>query len=346
MSFVRSSVASEQRGPFGAEPTRVALDLRLVLGLGLVGLGVGMLCLGIFHGFEHGSCSSTGYSRNYGPVPHCSNGTGWWMLMLMAGLVVAGAGAALARSVGSLMLPLVFVAIGAPFIALALGNHGQLLLNASSSTGKIFAGVFGGCFVIAGLIWGVFAAREITGVSGGSLLGGLLAAVLGVGSAFAIAAGVSSAIGKTTAPSSVQVAPGVTVLSAAAETARQISLCKDLVAGERLISVREKALLTAECNTNWKAAEQQLPAAARKGALAYAAAQCKQLTQRAGSAAGLPAAAGSTLARALAAACANPTTSSQGTGLKSLQAQLCRQIVKAQVPAALQPQALAACPKS
>jgi len=346
MSFVQSSVASDQRGPFGAEPTRFPLDLRPVLGLGLVGLGVGMLCLGIFHGFEHGSCSTTGYSRNYGPVPQCSNGIGWWMLMLMAGLVVAGAGAALARSVGSLMLPLVFVAIGAPFIALALGNHGHLLFNASSSSGKIFAGVFGGCFVIAGLIWGVFAARHITGVSGGSLLGGLLAAVVGVGAAFAIAAGVSTAIGKTTAPSSVQVAPGVTVVSAAAERARQISLCKDLVAGERLISARDKALLTAECNTNWKAAEHQLPAAARRGALAYAAAQCKQQTQQAGSAAGLPAAAGSTVAHALAAACGNPATSSQGTGLKSLQAQLCQQIVKAQVPAAAQPQALAACPKS
>ncbi len=191
--------------------------------------------------------------------------------MLMAGLVVAGAGAVLARSVGSLMLPLVFVAIGAPFIALALGNHGQLMFNASSGSGKIFAGVFGGCFVIAGLIWGVFAAREITGVSGGSLLGGLLAAVVGVGAAFAIACGVSTAIGKTTAPSSVHVAPGVTVLSAAAERARQISLCKDLVAGEHLIGAHDRASLTAECRTNWKAAEHQLPAAAKRGALAYAA---------------------------------------------------------------------------
>jgi hypothetical protein len=342
MSIVQSRVASEQRGPFGGEPARSPLDLRLILGLGLVGLGVGMLCLGVFHGFEHGSCSTTGYSRNYGPVPHCTKGTGWWMLMLMAGLVVAGVGAVLARSVGSLMVPLVFVAIGAPFVALALGNHGQLLLNASSSSGKIFAGVFGGCFVIAGLIWGLFAARGITGVSGGSLLGGLLAALVGVGAAFAIAAGVSGAIGKTTAPSSVQVAPGVTVLSAAAETAREISLCKDLVAGQRLISARDRASLNAKCNTNWKAAEQQIPAAARRGALAYAAAQCKRQARQAGSAAGLPATAVATLV----AACGKPATSGQGTGLKSLEARLCRQIVKAQVPAAAQQQALAACPKA
>ncbi len=345
MSFVQSSVAPEQRGPFGAEPTRSRLDSRTVLGVGLVGLGVGMLCLGIFHGFAHGSCSTTGYSGNYGPVPHCGKGTGWWMLMLLAGLVVAGAGAAIARSVGSLIVPLLFVAIGAPFIALALGTHGQLLFNASSSSGKIFAGVFGGCFVIAGLIWGVFAARGITGVSGGSLVGGLLAALVGVGAAFAIAGGVSSAIGKTTAASSVRVTPGVTVLSAPAEKAREISLCKQLVAGERLISSPDKAALTAQCATNWKAAEHQLPAAARKGTLAYAATQCKRQTQQTGSAAGLPASAGSTLVHALAAACGNPAKSSQGSGLKSLQARLCQQIVKGQVPAAAQQQALAACPK-
>src|SRR5262249_34392954 len=158
----------------------------------------------------HGSCSSTGYSRNYGPVPHCSKGIGWWMLMLMAGVVGAGGGAGLGSSGGALMIPMLFVAIGAPFVALGFGHPGPVLLNASASSGKIFAGVFGGCFVVAGLIWGVFAARGITDVSGASLLAGLLAGVLGVGAAFAIAAGVSGAIGKTTAPSSVQVAPGVT----------------------------------------------------------------------------------------------------------------------------------------
>jgi hypothetical protein len=310
--------------------------VRLIIGLGLVGLGVGMLCLGIFHGFAHGSCSTTGYSRNYGPVPHCSKGIGWWMLMLLAGLVVAGAGAVLARSVGSLLLPLVFVAIGAPFIALALGNHGQLLFNTSSSSGKIFAGVFGGCFVIVGLIWGAFAAREITGVSGGSLFAGLLAAAAGIAGAFAIAGGVSSAIGKTTTPSSVQVAPGVTVLSPAAERAREISLCKNLVSSQRLISAHDKSVLSAECNTNWTAAAHQLPAAAKKGALAYASAQC---AQHAGASAGSP------VARTLAAACKNPTTSSHGAGLRNVQAQLCQQIVRTQVPAVARQRALSACPK-
>ncbi len=346
MSFVQSSVASEQRGPFGAEPTRSRPDLGPVLGLGLVGLGLGMLCLGIFHGFAHGSCSSTGYSRNYGPVPHCSSGTGWWMLMLMVGLVVAGGGAILASSVGSLMLPMLFVAIGAPFIALAFGDHGRLLMNASSGTGKIYSGVFGGGFVIAGLIWGAFAARGVTGVSGGSLLGGVLAAVVGVGAAFAIASGVSTAIGKTTAPSSVQGTQGVTVSSASAERAREISLCKELVAAQHLIGAHAKASLAAKCTTNWRAAERQLPKVAKRAAVAYATTRCRQQTQQVGASSGLPASAGTTLARAFAGACGNPVASSQGKGLKGLEATLCRQIVEAQVPAAARKQALASCARS
>lgn len=323
------------------------MDLRLILGLGLIGLGVGMLCLGVFHGFEHGSCSTTGYSRNYGPVPRCSKGVGWWVLMIFAGLIVAGGGAVLARSVGAIMVPLVFVAIGAPFIALALGHHGQLLFNSSSSAGKIFAGVFGGAFVIAGLVWGVFAARGITGVNSGSLLGGLLLGAVGVGGAFAIAGGVSSAIGKTTTPSSFQAGGGVTVLSAPAEKAREIALCKSLVAGQNLVSAHVKASLTAECAKNWKAAEHAIPAAAKKAALASIRAQCSKQTTSAG--AGLPASARSTLGGALKADCKSAGTGSQsassGSGLKTLQKRLCIQIVKAKVPAFAQKQALASCNK-
>jgi hypothetical protein len=322
------------------EPRPASLNAKLVLGLGLVGLGIGMLCLGIFHGFAHGSCSTTGYSANYGPVPRCANGVGWWMLMLFAGLIVAGVGAVLARSVGQLLIPLVFVAIGAPFVALAFGNHGHLLLNTSSSTGKIFSGVFGGCFVVAGLIWGAFAARGISGVSGGSLFAGLIAAILGVAGAFLIASGVSGAIGKTTVPSSVQVAPGVTVISPAAERAREIALCKTLVGDQRLLE-HDRTSLTAECNTNWHGAEHRLSAAATRASIAYAAAQCK----KAGSALGLPAAAAASAGQTLAHACGHPAKYSHGAGLKSLQAQLCEQLVRARVPAVAQQQALASCAK-
>ncbi len=339
MSVVQSSVVSRNRRGLRTGRTRSPLDLRTVLGLGLLGLGIGMLCLGIFHGFAHGSCSTTGYSGNYGPVPTCAKGIGWWMLMLMAGIVVAGVGAVLASSLGGLIVPLVFVAIGAPFIALAFGSHGHLLFNASSGSGKIFSAAFGGAFVLSGLIWGAFAARNVTGVSSSTILSGLVAAAVGVGAAFALASGVSSAIGKTTTPSSVQVAPGVTVLSPAAWRLQGIAICKDQVAAQRLLSSSVKASLTAECQPNFRAAERQLPVAARKAAIAYTTARCRQATQA------TAAANGSGFANTLGGACANPAQASQGGGLKSLQARLCVQVVKAQVPVADQKQALAACAK-
>ena len=228
MSIVQSPVAPEQRGPFGAEPARSPLDLRLILGLGLVGLGIGMLCLGVFHGFAHGSCSSTGLFPQLRAGAALQQGH-----RLVDADADGGAGRGGGRSgsgpLGRLAacVPLVFVAIGAPFVALALGNHGQLLLNASSSSGKIFAGVFGGCFVVAGLIWG--AVRR----AWHHRRQRRLAARRGAGGARRRRRPRSrsrpaspSAIGKTTAPSSVQVAPGVTVLSPAAERAREISLAR------------------------------------------------------------------------------------------------------------------------
>jgi hypothetical protein len=112
-----------------------------------------------------------------------------------------------------------------------------------------------------------------------------------------------------------------------------------------MILASDRASLTAECNTNWTAAEHQLSAAARKGIVAHTTAKCTQATRHAGSAVGLPSTAASTLDHALAGACGHPATVSQGNGLQSLQAQLCREIVKAQVPAAAQQQALATCPK-
>jgi hypothetical protein len=201
--------------------------------------------------------------------------------------------------------------------------------------------------VVSGLVWGVFAARGITGVNGGSLLAGLLAAAVGVGGAFGIAGGVSSAIGKTTTPSSLQAGGGVTVLSPAAEKAREIALCKSLVAGQNLVSARVKASLSAECARNWKAAEHAIPAAAKKAALASATAQCTKQTRSAG--AGLPASAKSTVGGALKADCKHPGTSGQsassGQGLKTLQSKLCVQIIKARVPKAFQKQALKSCSK-
>jgi hypothetical protein len=185
-------------------PTRrvepgTAVDWGLILGLALMGLGAGLFSLGIYHGFAHGSCSTTGYSQHYGPVPHCASGIGWWMLLLTGGIFVALGGAALSGTAGTILAPAMFVAIGAPCIALGLGNgHGQLAYGASSSTGRLEVGIFGACFAISGLVWGAIAGRKLVSRLRFS---GLLASVGGVGIAFVIATGVSGAIGSSPATS-------------------------------------------------------------------------------------------------------------------------------------------------
>ncbi len=87
-----SSSSGKTRTRFGR--TGSSLSILVLVGGALVGLGVGLFALGIFHAFEHGTCSTTGYSRYYGPVPHCAKGIGWWVLLFLGGLVIAGGGAA------------------------------------------------------------------------------------------------------------------------------------------------------------------------------------------------------------------------------------------------------------
>jgi hypothetical protein len=177
------------------------VDLRIVAGLGLMALGAALFAVGVFHGFAHGSCSTTGYTAHYGPVQHCGKGAGWWMLMLTGGIFVAGGGAALSGTGSTLGCPVLFVAIGAPFVALALRHdHNHLLLGSSSAAGKLSAGLFGAGFVIAGLIWGAVSGRRaLARFSTGSRLAGLAASMLGIGIALALGAGVAGAIGSSPA---------------------------------------------------------------------------------------------------------------------------------------------------
>lgn len=199
MSNWQATVASTERDVFGTADNGSSLKLVPIIGLGLLALGAALFGLGMFHGFENGTCSTTGYSSHYGPVPHCAKGIGWWMLMLMAGLVVAGAGAALSGTLSSLMPPVLFIAVGVPFVALAVrSGNSHLLVGRSSSSGKLFSGIFGAAFVIGGLLWGAFTAPSaLARFKGASGFGGLLAAAAGMAAAFAIATAVAGAIGPT-----------------------------------------------------------------------------------------------------------------------------------------------------
>src|SRR2546429_102833 len=123
---------------------------RTISGVAVLLFGAVLLGVGIHHVVSTGTCSSTGYSANFGPVPHCPKGTGWWILfviggvflVLIGGFVSAGSGAAL-------IIPGIFGAIGVGSISVAFQSH------VASST-KTFALIFGGAFAATGLIPGLF----------------------------------------------------------------------------------------------------------------------------------------------------------------------------------------------
>jgi hypothetical protein len=71
---------------------RPSLNVLVIVGAALIGLGVALFGLGVYHAFEHGTCSTTGYSGYYGPVPHCAKGIGWWVLLTFGGFIIAGGG--------------------------------------------------------------------------------------------------------------------------------------------------------------------------------------------------------------------------------------------------------------
>ena len=102
-----------------------------------------LLGVGIHHLVATGTCSSTGYAANFGPVPHCPSGTGWWMAFLFVGIIGSLIGAAMAGS-GGLIFAGIFGAIGVGALTLAFDSH-------ASSGARVFGGVFGGVFALVGL---------------------------------------------------------------------------------------------------------------------------------------------------------------------------------------------------
>jgi hypothetical protein len=122
----------------GSEPEpshRVTLDFRLMAGALLLFLGLGMTVLGGFHAFEHGTCSTSGYSR-FGPVPHCAKGIGWWAGMLVLGIFVALAGGVFIANRSDANPPLSAVAA---VLAGAIGVAGAFALTGGikSIIGKV-----------------------------------------------------------------------------------------------------------------------------------------------------------------------------------------------------------------
>jgi ABC-type uncharacterized transport system permease subunit len=122
---------------------------RLIAGIALALFSFTLVGVGLHHLIEGGTCSSTGYSANYGPVPKCPEGTGWWMAFLIGGILL-GIGGAILAGAPNLVVPGLFTAIGLGAVTVAVSN--------SDESGSVLFGiVFGGSFLIGGLAYPVYA---------------------------------------------------------------------------------------------------------------------------------------------------------------------------------------------
>jgi hypothetical protein len=102
--------------------------------------------VGIHHLIATGTCSSTGYSGDLGPVARCPAGTGYWFAFVFGGVFMVVIGGLVSGGSSALFIvPAVFSAIGIGALTVAFDSHAQ------SST-KTFGLIFGGVFAVIGLI--------------------------------------------------------------------------------------------------------------------------------------------------------------------------------------------------
>lgn len=110
-----------------------------------------LLGVGIHHLLANGTCSSTGYAANLGPVPHCPSGEGWWFAFVFVGIIGCLAGAAMAGS-GALLCAGIFGAIGVGALTLVFDSH-------AASGSHVFGAAFGGVFALVGIVAAVVLLR-------------------------------------------------------------------------------------------------------------------------------------------------------------------------------------------
>lgn len=139
----------------GSQPSNMR-----IIGVAILLFSSVLLGVGIHHIVATGTCSSTGYSANYGPVPYCPAGTGWWFAFVFGGIIGCLIGAMMASS-----FALIFAGI---FGAIGFGSLSILLDSGTKSGEKIFAAIFGGAFAIVGVIAWI----AVIGSALGSLRGG------------------------------------------------------------------------------------------------------------------------------------------------------------------------------
>jgi hypothetical protein len=114
-----------------------------IAGVALLLFSAILLGVGIHHLVATGTCSSTGYSGSFGPVPHCPSGTGWWFAFVFGGIIGSLVGAMMAGN-GALIFAGIFGAIGFGALSLVFDS------GAASGT-QVFGAAFGGVFAVVGI---------------------------------------------------------------------------------------------------------------------------------------------------------------------------------------------------
>lgn len=122
-----------------------------IVGVGLVLFAAVLIGFGLHHLIRTGTCSSTGYSANFGPVPHCPSGTAAWIGFLVGGIFIVFVGGFLSSA--ALIIPALFCAIGVGAISVAFDSS-------ASSGSTTFGLIFGICFLLVGLVPAVIVVRR------------------------------------------------------------------------------------------------------------------------------------------------------------------------------------------
>ncbi|MHB8695654.1 MAG: SHOCT domain-containing protein [Solirubrobacteraceae bacterium] len=136
-----------------------------IIGMAILLFGSILLGVGIHHLIATGTCSSTGYSSDYGPVPTCPSGTGAWVGFLFGGIVLGLIGGFMLASSGPFSISPIFFGI---FGGIGFGAMSLLIDSKVASGSQVFGGIFGACFAVVGVGAGIAMIRGIIGTSGGS----------------------------------------------------------------------------------------------------------------------------------------------------------------------------------
>ncbi len=116
---------------------------RMIIGVGALLFAAVLIGFGMHHLIRTGTCSSTGYAANFGPVPHCQSGTGAWVAFLVGGIIIVFIAGFF--STAALIIPGLFCAIGAGAASVAFDPS-------ASSGATTFGVIFGVCFLLASAV--------------------------------------------------------------------------------------------------------------------------------------------------------------------------------------------------